>query len=490
MLETVDVDARLSKDHYKSALDVLDIRLGELQRAIRKKNISVVIVLEGWEAAGHYAVLSRMLQALDPRGYVVHFTEESTAQEQLHPPIRRFWLRLPPHGEIAIFDRSWYFDALQGEVEHEWEASRVDQTHNAISVFERQLADDGVLILKFFLHITEKEQTKRLKKLRKRRMELLQEESRERRKRKRYPDFVEATERILRRSSANYAPWTLVPATDRRFATVKVAETIAVGMENALARVVPTVQPEPTFPTRRASPLNRVDMTAALARDDYEKRMDALQKELNDLHFASHARNKSLIIVYEGWDAAGKGSNIRRLVRKLDPRAYVVNPVAAPEGVERRHHYLWRFWKSTPRTGHLSIFDRSWYGRVLVERIEGFATSDEWTRAYKEINEFESQLTQFGIPIIKFWIHISKDVQLERLEARRDNPRKNWKVTDEDWRNREKWDDYWLAVSDMIEKTSTVDAPWTIVEGNDKLYARVKVLSVVRDEMRKLLGDI
>ena len=487
MLETVDTGAELTKDQYKSAMESLDIRLGELQRSAKAKGIPVLIVLEGWEAAGQERVLGRVLQALDPRGYTVHFTEDPIDQEQRHPPIRRFWLRLPAHGEIAIFDRSWYYEALRGEVEREWPEARVDQAQDTIAIFERQLADDGMLILKFFLHIAEDEQVKRLKKLRERHEEVLQEKQPERRMKKRYPDFLEATERILQRTSANYAPWTLVPATDRRFAVVKVAETIAVALENALARDEVPAQSEPTLTARRTSPLDRVDLTLSLRPEDYEAQIETLQDELSDLHFACRARKKSMIILYEGWDTAGKGSNIRRLVRKLDPRAYVVNPVAAPEGVERRQHYLWRFWKSTPEAGHLSIFDRSWYGRVMVERIEGFATPDEWTRAYKEINEFESQLTQFGMPIVKFWIHITKEMQLERLEARKSTPHKNWKVTDEDWRNREKWDDYWLAVSDMIEKTSTLSAPWTIVEGNDKLYARVKALTVVRDEMKKLL---
>lgn len=486
MLETVDNNAELAKDQYKASMEDLDIRLGELQREARAKGIPILIVLEGWEAAGHEEVLSRVLQALDPRGYTVHFTEDPIDQERSHPAIRRFWLRLPARGEIAIFDRSWYYEALQGEVEGEWSDAKVDQAHDTIAIFERQLADDGMVILKFFLHITEDEQVKRLKKMRERHEDVLQEKQ-ERRRRKRYPDFLKATEGLLQRSSSDYAPWTLVPATDRRFAVVKVAETIAVGLENALAREEPAAQPEPALTTRRTSPLDRVDLTQSLEPKEYEKQIEALQDELNDLHFACHARKKSMIVVYEGWDAAGKGSNIRRLVRKLDPRAYVVNPVAAPEGIERRHHYLWRFWKATPEAGHLSIYDRSWYGRVMVERIEGFATPEEWTRAYKEINEFESQLTQFGAAVVKFWIHISKDMQLERLEARQNTPHKTWKVTDEDWRNREKWDEYWLAVSDMIEKTSTLNAPWTIIEGNDKLHARVRALTVVRDAMKTLL---
>ena len=191
-----------------------------------------------------------------------------------------------------------------------------------------------------------------------------------------------------------------------------------------------------------------------------------------------YIQRRPVIFAYEGWDAAGKGGNIRRLVRKLDPRGYEVIPVAAPEGPEKTHHHLWRFWRALPKAGHFAIFDRTWYGRVLVERIEGFATPGEWGRAYREINEFEQELTDYGAILFKFWMHISNEEQLQRFEARQNTPEKQWKITDEDWRNREKWDAYWEAVSDMIERTSTVQAPWTIVEGNNKLHARAKTLAV------------
>ncbi|MDI9442851.1 MAG: phosphate--AMP phosphotransferase, partial [Planctomycetota bacterium] len=280
--------------------------------------------------------------------------------------------------------------------------------------------------------------------------------------------------------------WTVVEATQARFARVKVLETVIEAIEAELQRRAaaprtaprPMPKPEPS-PTRQHTILDRLDATLAIQREPYEEELEKLQKRIFQLEHEVYVARIPAVIVYEGWDAAGKGGNIKRLTRGLDPRGYEVVPIAAPTGLEKSHHYLWRFWNALPKAGHITIFDRSWYGRVLVERVEGFCTEDEWRRAYREINEFERQLADFGAAIVKFWLHIDQDEQLRRFQARQNTPEKQWKITEEDWRNREKYAQYRIAVVDMLQRTSTTYAPWTILEANCKLYARIKALRTV-----------
>lgn len=476
MLETVDLDAKLTKEEYKSALEVLDLQLPALQRGLHTAGVPVLIVFEGWEAAGKGTVLSRLLQALDPRGFKVHAIASPTEQDRFWPPMWRFWKLLPADGTIGIFDRSWYLQVLEEYVEHGRDESAVQSAYERIRAFERQLTDGGAVIVKFFLHISKKEQAKRFKKLEEDPAFAWRVGDAERRQHKHYDEYAQAVEDMLRETSTPNAPWTLVPATDERFARVKVAETLAAALANPMAVRPTSPIEEPQSAPRRTSPLDRVDASITVSEETYEEELPRLQEELRRLQHLCYKQRKPVVIVYEGWDAGGKGGNIRRLVRELDPRGYEVIPFAAPQGDEKTHHYLWRFWRALPKAGHFAIFDRSWYGRVLVERIEGFATYPEWARAYREINEFESDLVDYGTVIIKFWLHVTKEEQLTRFEARQNTPEKRWKITDEDWRNREKWDLYWQAVSDMVERTSTVRAPWTVVEGNDKRHARIKTL--------------
>jgi polyphosphate kinase 2 (PPK2 family) len=233
--------------------------------------------------------------------------------------------------------------------------------------------------------------------------------------------------------------------------------------------------------------LNTVDLSLSLDQKAYDKALVSLQVALNRLAYQVYVQQRPVMMVFEGWDAAGKGGAIRRLTEKLDPRGFVVYSIAAPKGDEATHHYLWRFWSRLPETGQIAMFDRSWYGRVMVERIEGFCSEGDWKRAYREINAFERQLVDFGAILFKFWLHIDKDEQLRRFESRSLDARRNWKLTDEDWRNREKWDRYEEAVNEMLLKTSTISAPWTVVEGNSKLYARIKVLRTVVDKLSQEL---
>jgi AMP-polyphosphate phosphotransferase len=477
MLETLDLDARLSKEVYSHALDELDRELGTLQRALSAAAVPVVIVFEGWDAAGKGAVLSRLLQALDPRGFKVHPIQPATEAECMWPPLWRFWRMLPNDGEVAIFDHSWYqevADARAGDGGRGHE-----EVFERIRAFERQLVDHGTIIAKFFLHISQKEQRKRFKALKGDPAFAWRVGKTERKRHKQYDAYLSVYEEILRETSTAYAPWTLVASTHGRFANVKVAESLVSVLRGALEAQGSASPAHRSLPPRRTSVLDRVDLSLHLEREKYSELLPKRQLELRRLQHLCYQKRVPVVIVYEGWDAAGKGGNIRRFVRELDPRGYAVLPYAAPRGEEKTHHYLWRFWRSLPKAGHFALFDRSWYGRVLVERVEGFASPEEWMRAYQEINEFEEQLTDYGTVIVKFWIHVSKDEQIARFEARKENPEKEWKITDEDWRNREKWDEYWDAVSDMIERTSTPIAPWTVIEGNDKRHARIRALDEV-----------
>ena len=234
--------------------------------------------------------------------------------------------------------------------------------------------------------------------------------------------------------------------------------------------------------------LEMIDLTQKLSKADYNEQCQDYQTQLRILGYYLYQRQRPAILVFEGWDAAGKGGAIKRLTERLDPRGYIVYPIGAPKGDDAEKHYLWRFWRRLPAQGVMAIFDRSWYGRVLVERVEGFAPVAAWQRAYSEIREFEQQLVDFGAIVLKFWMHISKEEQLARFEARETRPHKTWKLTDEDWRNREKWDQYEAAVEEMLIKTTTVQAPWTVVAGNDKRFARVQVLQTVAARLSRELG--
>ncbi len=494
MLELVDLDKKIPKETYKQVFPEMEIRLGECQRAARTAGVPVVILFEGWDAAGKGTLINRLTQALDPRGFKVHPISAPDETEQHHPWMWRFWTALPAAGSFAIFDRSWYgrvlFERMEGLTpQREWKRAYED-----IDQFERQLADDGTVIVKFWLHIDKKEQQQRFERLEGDPATAWKVGKDEWKRHRKYPQWLEAVEEMLQRTSTAEAPWTVVEATQGRFARVKVFETVIRAVEAELHRRVsqPAAEPEPMpepadSPVRQQTILDRADLSLSLKRQEYQQQLDQLQERLFQLEHELYVARVPAVIVYQGWDAAGKGGNIKRLTRGLDPRGYQVVPVGVPTAEEKAHHYLWRFWKNVPKAGHITIFDRSWYGRVLVERVEGLCTEAEWERAYREINEFERQLADFGTVIVKFWLQINPDEQLRRFKARRQTPHKQWKISQEDWRNREKWKQYELAVVEMLQRTSTTYAPWTILEANCKLYARIKALRTVAEALHHAL---
>jgi len=473
MLDKVDLKAKLAKAAFKKTLDELEVRLPAIQRDARAAGVPVIVVFEGWHAAGVGTVISRLLTMLDPRGYRLHNFEEPDEEALLRPPLWRFWVSLPARGAIAVYDGSWYGDVLAAHPRDHGEV------FERLRVFERQLTDDGAVVVKFWLQISKQEQARRFAKMQKKLALAWRIRKGDWRENQRYDEYTGMVDRMLEATSTDYAPWTVVPSHDERYATAQVLETLAGAVERALTAKRSVKKPKLKAMPRRPGPLDKADLSLTIDRADYRRELSRLQKKLLRLERLMYLPRIPVVIMYEGWDAGGKGGNIKRLIGGLDHRGIEVIPVAAPEGDEKTHHYLWRFWKHLPKAGHITVFDRTWYGRVLVERLEGFASPAEWKRAYQEINEFEEELTSYGTVLVKFWIHISKEEQLRRFKLREETPHKKWKITDEDWRNRERWDDYYKAVSEMIYRTSTPSAPWTVIEGEQKLYARIKALRTV-----------
>ena len=496
MLEHVDLTKRISKEAYKEIFPDMEIRMGELQRAARAAGVPVILVFEGWEAAGKGRLINRLSQTLDPRGFKVHAISAPNEVEQFYPWLWRFWQSIPAEGEFAFFDRSWYGRVMVERMKGLITDTQWQKAYDEINQFERQLADAGVVIVKVWLHVDRKEQKARLKGIKNDPALAWKAGKEEWQQNKDYDEWRVAIEEMLEHTGTACAPWTVLEATQNRFARVKLFETVLSRVQQeldrraALPKTKPAPMPEPPdSPTTQQTILDHLDLSQSLEREEYRVQLSELQERLFELEHRLFVARVPAVVVYEGQDAAGKGGSIRRLTRGLDPRGYEVVPIAAPTDAEKRRHYLWRFWRSLPKAGHMTIFDRSWYGRVLVERVEGFCTEEEGARAFREINEFEHQLADFGTVIVKFWLQIDREEQIGRFEARKEIAYKQWKITDEDWRNREKWRQYKVAVVDMLQKTSTTYAPWTILEANCKRYARIKALKTVADAIEHALDS-
>ncbi|HIV52234.1 MAG TPA: polyphosphate:AMP phosphotransferase [Candidatus Mediterraneibacter norwichensis] len=509
MLEKVDLSKKLSKEEYKEKMSHLETRIGQLQRECKALKIPIMIVFEGFGAAGKGLQIGRLIQSMDPRGFHVFPIKNETEEERMHPFLWRFWTKTPEKGRIAIYDGSWYRRVLIDRFEKRTKEKELPEAFHSINSFEKQLTDDGTVIIKLFLDISRKEQKKRFEKLQKNKETAWRVTQGDLERNAKYNEYAAMMEDMLFKTDTDYAPWTIIEATDRRFATVKIYTTVIKAMADQIEKQerqkkkvtadqetedhmnVSEVAREAEKGLRelQVSILSKADLSLKYSREEYEENLDKLQKKIEKLHGELYRRRIPVVLGFEGWDAGGKGGAIKRLTAKMDARGYAVNPTASPNDIEKAHHYLWRFWRAMPKAGHVAIFDRTWYGRVMVERIEGFCTKEEWQRAYKEINDMEKDLYDAGAVVIKFWMHIDKDEQERRFRERQENPEKQWKITDEDWRNREKWDQYEDAVNEMLLRTSTDYAPWVVVEGNDKYYARVKVLKTVVDAIEERLKE-
>ena len=494
-LNQIDLSKDLDKSAYKKQHSELALKLGMLQRQARDLEVPILIVFEGWDAAGKGTLINKLILALDPRGFNVYPTQAPTEEERLRPFLWRFWSKTPARGRIAVFDRSWYSRVLVDRVDKLIPKKIWRTSYDEINAFERQLADDGSVIIKLFLHITKKEQKKRFKKLLDNPATSWKVSREDWRHHRQYKKYAVAVEDMIAQTNHPYAPWILLEAQDERFATVKMMKTAIAAMERKIAEARKTASGRILAkavilrPNKiRGSMLDKTDLSLTLDRVDYENHLENLQQRMRNLEHELYRERLPLVILFEGWDASGKGGNIRRLVNHLDPRGYEVIPIIAPNDVEKAHHYLRRFWTHFPKAGHIAVYDRSWYGRVLVERVEKLCAESEWRRAYREINEMEEQWTNYGTILVKFWLHIDKDEQLVRFKDRQNTPYKKWKITEEDWRNREKWNLYKTAVDEMLVRTSTIHAPWTIVEARCKLHARIKTIKTVIAAIEKRLS--
>ena len=504
MLDQIDLTKKMEKDEYKARMEQMTPRLSRLQRECKELGIPVMIVFEGFGAAGKGVQISKLISALDPRGFSVYAIDGESKDEQLRPFLWRFWTKTPEKGRIAIFDRSWYRRVLVDRFDGVTTSRELGYAYEEINSFERQLTDGGYVIIKLFLAIDKKEQKKRFKKLMESKSSAWRVTDADLKRNKEYDAYKEMNDEMLQKTDTDFAPWHIIEATDKEFATVKIYSAVIAAMEQKIQEVkrqkeakvtaakkktVVAEKPEGEDSVLRTSSLNSVDLSLCYSKEEYKEKLDKLQNRIQELHGELYRKRIPVILGFEGWDAGGKGGAIKRLTEKMDPRGYQVNPTAAPNDIERAHHYLWRFWNNVPKKGHIAIFDRTWYGRVMVERIEGFCSKEEWSRAYKEINDMEANWVHSGAVVLKFWLQIDKDEQERRFRERMENPEKQWKITDEDWRNREKWDQYEQAVDDMLVHTSTTYAPWIIVEGNNKYYARIKVLESVIDAIEKRLKE-
>lgn len=484
MLDALDLTLNLDKETYQSKIEDLMRQMRSLQQACREKKLPAIVVLEGWAAAGKGSLVKKVVEYMDPRGFTVHPVFPPSPEEQQYPFLWRFWQRLPRSGTMGFFYHSWYTHVLEDRLFDRVSNAQIPKLMQHINAFERQLADDEMAIAKFWIHLSEKELKQRLKDYAKDPLDAWRVRPEDWQQAKNYQQYSAIAEEMLINTSTGSAAWTLVEGNCQRWARVKVLSKVTATLQAALDRrhafvPAPTLPPQTHLEPTDPDFLARVDLTQTLSREEYKHQLKQEQFHLRQLQRSIHQHRIPVLLLFEGWDAAGKGGAIKRLTDFLDPRSYNVSPFAAPNDEEKAHHYLWRFWRNLPTAGTIGIFDRSWYGRVLVERVEGFATDSQWRRAYPEINEFEAQLTDAGYVVVKFWLHISLEEQLARFQKRENDPFKKYKLTEEDWRNRDKWDLYYVAVNQMLDRTNTPNAPWTVVAANDKYYARVKVIQTV-----------
>lgn len=483
MFEGVEVGNKIDKLTYKAESAPLRAELLTVQKELAAADFSVVIIVAGVSGAGKSEIVNLLLKWLDARGIQTHAFHEPTDEERQRPMMWRFWRLLPPTGRIGIFFGAWETAPILSCVAGDLSQHQLEIEAKHLVAFERMLANEKVLQVKFWLHLSRVAQKERLKKLQddpKQRWRVTRED---RKQLKHYEEFRRISEQLIRQTNIAEAPWTLVDGADWRYRNLTVGRALLKALREGLeqSRHEPArPQPKPLRlqPAER-NIINQLDLTRSLEPDKAKRKLEKGLAEFNRLVREMRRQQRSLILVFEGPDAAGKGGTIRRLIAGLDARDYQVISVGAPSDEERAHPYLWRFWRHLPPLGRVTIYDRSWYGRLLVERIEGFCTETEWQRAYSEINDFEAQLTDFGIMVLKFWLAISPEEQLKRFTQREVTPYKQYKLTAEDWRNRAKWQCYEAAACDMIEKTSVESAPWVLVEADNKEWARVKVLRAI-----------
>ena len=509
MFESAELGHKISDEAYSRQTKKLRPALLEAQYELLSCNTFPVIVLvNGVDGAGKGETVNLLNEWLDPRHIRSIAYGPRTEAEQLRPPMWRFWQSLPAKGKIGVLFGNWYAEPINGRVERQLRASKLPAAIERLRRFERLLTDDGALIVKLWFHLSKKGMRKRLHELEDNKLTRWRVTKADWKNFEQYDELAKVSERLLRETSTGDAPWVVIDGSDPNYRAITAAKTLLGAINGRLAEARAQTEEDKRAARRKrtgaadasteAAPvfeavdtsliLKELPFKERLSKEKYKTKVVEAQGELAKLTRSPKMNEHSVIVVFEGMDAAGKGGAIRRVTGALDARQYDVVPIAAPTDEERAQPYLWRFWKNVPRLGRMTIFDRSWYGRVLVERVEGFATQAAWTRAYAEINDFEEQLTEAGGIVVKVWLAITKDEQMRRFKEREQTKYKQYKITPDDWRNRKKWDDYIVAGGDMIDRTSTSLAPWHVIEANDKHLARVRVIEAITGRMKAALG--
>lgn len=483
-----------SKEEYAAAVPRMRVDLVNAQYDLQSADFAVLVNLVGDDRQGCEEIVDLLHEWMDGRYIKTRFFGEHSEAARERPYFWRYWHELPPKGRVGLFFGDFAWRLIESRFRDEFDADSYELLLERARHLYSTLAADGMVIVNIWLHLPKRELKKRLKKAKKNREEewrvtevdwdILAD----------YEHILPICEEMVLRTTTDHAPWHVVEGSDERYRNLTVARLILDAIERGLTRE-PVVRESPDRASSKAADqtdfrreiLNRVDLSLCLEKNEYKKELERLQARLNGLSTEAGKKGLSTVLVFEGWDAAGKGGVIRRITAAMSARDVRVIPIAGPTDEELAHHYLWRFWRQLPPAGRMLIFDRSWYGRVLVERVEGLASDEEWCRAYDEIVDFEAQLAEHGMLVRKFWLHIDPDEQLARFKAREQTPYKKYKLTEEDYRNRDKWDDYVVAVGEMVARTSTDQAPWVVVPANDKRWARIAVLEEVCGGLESLL---
>ena len=488
-------DRRLSKKAYEARLPDVRAALVRMQVELKAARFPVILVIGGVEASGKGDVINILNGWLDPRGFETFAFHEPTDEERERPAMWRYWRTIPANGRMAIYAGGWHADALHEDPRSARELVQFDAMMRRYAWFERQLAAGGALIIKIWLNLTKSAQRSRLRDLESDPRTAWRVTPDDWKSQRDYDRLARLSERMRTATHQPGAPWYVIDSSDPRARNLAVADILLSRFRihvRARAKLLAQTKRQKRIVPLRPAGLRRllsVSLENKLSQPSYEKKRDKWLGRLNKVVRAAAQERRSVVWVFEGWDAAGKGGAIRRLTDAIDARDFRVIPVSKPTDEEKSHHYLWRFWRHVPRAGMVTIYDRSWYGRVLVERLEGFATEAEWKRAYRELNEFERELAEHGVIVLKFWLHIGKEEQLKRFRDRESTAYKKHKMDAEDWRNRRKWDSYEIAVGDMLARSRARGLrPWHLVAANNKRHARLEILKTSCRQIESALG--
>lgn len=490
LFQDAEKGRKIATKVYKQRVPVMRESLLETQRKLSSDaRFPVIVLFAGMDAAGKGTVLNLLNAWMDARWLINRAYGSPSQEERERPEFWRYWRDLPPRGRIGLFLGAWYYAPLHDHSYGRISPVKFERQLERIRRFETMLAADGALIVKFWLHLSRKHQLHRLRQLTEDPLQRWRVGLQDWEQWHHHNAFCASGERIIEATATEATPWHIVESRDDHYRDLLIVEQL----HKAITRHIdsPGVAAETSTAHRTATlpgnPLQQLDLSRQYDKTHYQNELNHWQGMLNRFSRLAAERGLSTVVVFEGVDAAGKGGAIRRLTAALEARHYQVLPFAAPTEEERAHHYLWRFWRHLSRAGRFTVYDRSWYGRILVERVEGYAGRTEWQRAYDEINDFERDLTDHGLILVKFWLQIDKKTQLKRFQERESTPHKRWKLTDDDWRNRKRWDDYQQATRDMLNRTATHNAPWALIAANDKRFARIEVLKTLCHRLEEAL---